>query len=118
MEARFAKGVPPMESLSQSLSVWLQTSIFWIVIVVLFLGLEMVNRRMVLFFPVAIASLAVAALVQPLPAGWPQFGIMPKSWVGVLALWALISLIGSTACMMMRRRRSRRRARRKRLTRA
>ena len=50
MEALFAKDVPPMESLSQSLSIWLQTSVFWIAIAVLFLGLELVNRRIVLFF--------------------------------------------------------------------
>ena len=37
---------------------------------------------------------------------------------GILALWLLLSLFGSTACTMLRRRRSRRRARRKRPTRA
>ena len=37
------------DALSQSLSIWFQTSVFWLVIAVLFLGLEMVNRRMVLF---------------------------------------------------------------------
>lgn len=118
MEARFAKGVPPMESLSQSLSIWLQTSVFWIAIAVLFLGLELVNRRMVLFLPVSIASLVIAALVQPIPASWPQFDVMPQSWPGILAIWALISLLGSTFCTMYRRRHSRRRARRRKLTRA
>ena len=107
-----------MESLSQSLSIWLQTSVFWIVIAVLFFGLEMVNRRMVLFLPVAIASLFIAALVQPLPAGWPQFGLMPQSWPAILAIWAIISLLGSTFCTMWRRRHSRKRARRRKLTRA
>lgn len=102
-----------MESLSQSLSLWLQTSVFWIVIAVLFLGLELINRRLVLFLPIALASLLIAALLQPLPADWPEFDLMPESWLGVLALWAVLSLLGSTACTIFRRRRSRHRARRR-----
>ncbi|HCV87801.1 MAG TPA: hypothetical protein DGU02_01315, partial [Alphaproteobacteria bacterium] len=74
------------ESLSQALSVWFQTPAFWLVIAVLFLGLEMVNRRLVLFLPIAIASLVVGLLGLPLPANWPQFSLMPESWMGVLAL--------------------------------
>lgn len=106
------------ESLSGALSVWLLTPLFWVVIAVLFLGLEMINRRLVLFLPVAVASLVIAAMVQPMPADWPQLGFMPQSWPGILALWALMSLLGSTLCMMIRRRVSRRRSRRRRLTRA
>ena len=107
-----------MDSLSQSLSIWFQTSVFWIVIAVLFLGLELVNRRLVLFLPIAVASILVAVLVRPLPDEWSQFDLMPHSWPGILAFWALLSLVSSTVCMMLRRRHSRRRARRKRLTRA
>ena len=107
-----------MTSLSQSLSLWLQTPVFWMLIAALFLGLELINRRMLLFLPVAVASLVVAALLQPLPPAWPQWSLVPTGWPGILALWALLSLIGSTACTMLRRRRSRKRARRKRLTRA
>ena len=104
--------------LLQSLSLWLQTPVFWILIATLFLGLEMINRRMVLFLPVAVASFIVAAMVQPLPAGWPQLPLVPTSMPGVLVLWALLSLIGSTVCTMLLRRRSRKQARRKRITRA
>lgn len=107
-----------MDSLSQSLSIWLQTSFFWIVIAVLFLGLELINRRLVLFLPVAIASLLTAALVQPLPANWSQLDFMPQSWPGVLAVWVVLALLSSTFCTMVRRRRSRHRARRRKLTRA
>ena len=35
-----------MTSLSQSLSLWLQTPVFWMLIAALFLGLELINRRM------------------------------------------------------------------------
>ena len=106
------------QSLSQSLSLWLQTPVFWMLIAALFLGLELINRRMVLFLPIAAASLIIAMLLQPLPANWPQWTFAPKSWLGILTLWLLLSLFGSTACTMLRLRRSRRRARRKRLTRA
>ena len=99
------------------MSLWLQTSVFWIVIAVLFLGLELINRRLVLFLPISLASLLIAALLQPLPAGWPEFDLMPKSWLGVLALWAILSLLGSTFCTLVRRRRSRNRARRRKFTR-
>ena len=106
-----------MTSLSQSLSHWLHTPVFSMLIAALFLGLELINRRMVLFLPVAVSSLIVAILLQPLPADWPQWTLAPKSWAGILALWLLLSLFGSTACTMLRRHRGRR-ARRKRLTRA
>ncbi|MEC8262928.1 MAG: hypothetical protein VX017_06400, partial [Pseudomonadota bacterium] len=99
-----------MTSLSQSLSLWLQTPVFWMLIAALFLGLELINRRMVLFLPVAVASLIVAALLQPLPPAGPQWSLVPTGWPSILALWALLSLIGSTACTMLRRRRSRRSA--------
>ena len=108
----------PSESLSGALSVWLLTPLFWVVIAVLFLGLEMINRRLVLFLPVAVASLVIAAMVQPMPADWPQLGFMPQSWPGILALWALMSLLGSTLCMMIRRRVMPQTVRRRRLTRA
>ncbi len=107
-----------MTSLSKYLSLWLQTPVFWMLIAALFLGLELINRRMVLFLPVAVSSLIVAMLLQPLPADWPQWTLAPKSWPGILALWLLLSLFGSTACTMLRRRRFRRRARRKCLKRA
>ena len=104
-------------SLSDSLSIWLMTPLFWLLIAMLFLGLEMINRRLVLFLPVAMASLVVAASVQPMPVGWPQIGFMPRDWPLVLAIWELMSLLGSTLCMIIRRRVSRRRSRRRRLTR-
>ena len=107
-----------MTSLYQSMSLWFQTPVFWMLIATLFLGLELINRRMVLFLPVAVASLMVAGLLQPLTTDWPQWTFVPKSWLGFVALWLLLSLLGSTACTMLRRRRSRRHARRKRLTRA
>jgi len=106
------------ESLSNALSLWLMTPLFWIVIAVMFLGLEMINRRLVLFLPVALSSLLVAAMVQPMPDDWPQIGFLPQSWPGVATIWALMSLLGSTFCMMVRRRVSRRRSRRRPLTRA
>ena len=107
-----------MTSLYQSMFLWFQTPVFWMLIATLFLGLELINRRMVLFLPVAVASLMVAGLLQPLAPESPQWTFVPKSWLGIVALWLLLSLLGSTACTMLRRRRSRRQARRKRLTRA
>ena len=107
-----------MTSLYQSMSLWFLTRVFWMLIATLFLGLELINRRMVLFLPVAVANLMFAGLLQPLTADWPQWTFVPKSWLGIVALWLLLSLLGSTACTMLRRRRSRRHARRKRLTRA
>ena len=105
------------DSLSSALSIWLLTPLFWLLIAILFLGLEMINRRLVLFLPVAMASLVVAASIQPMPADWPQLDFMPRDWPLVLAIWALMSLLGSTLCMIVRRRVSRRRSRRRRVTR-
>ena len=105
------------DSLSSALSIWLLTPLFWLLIAILFLGLEMINRRLVLFLPVAMASLVVAASIQPMPVGWPQIDFMPRDWPLVLAIWALMSLLGSTLCMIVRRRVSHRRSRRRRVTR-
>jgi hypothetical protein len=50
--------------LSLALTLWLMTPVFWIVIAILFLGLELINRRLVLFLPVTISSLIIAVMVQ------------------------------------------------------
>lgn len=107
------------DSLSNALSVWLLTPLFWVVIAAMFFGLEMINRKFVLFLPVALSSLLLAAMLYLTPVDWSSsFAFILQSWPLVLALWALLSLLGSTLCMMIRRRVSRRRSRRRRVTRA
>ena len=64
--------------LSQSLAFWFQTPVFWVVVGVLLLGLEMINRRLVYFLPGSIAAMTLAVLIALAVLGIPLFG---------LALW-------------------------------
>ena len=107
----------PKSPLSAALALWLMTPVFWIVIATLFLDLELINRRLVLFLPVTISSLLIAAMVQPTADSWSPFRFMTQSLALVVALWVVMSLLASTICMIVRQKISRRRSRRRRLTR-
>ncbi|MEL0133301.1 MAG: hypothetical protein VW830_07570 [Rhodobiaceae bacterium] len=89
--------------------------VFWLVVGVLFLGLELVNRRMVYFLPGCVAAVAVALLMilhPMLPTFLPQ---LPSSPGAALLIWTVLSCGGSAVFAMLRpriRRRNRRRNRR------
>ena len=89
--------------------------VFWLVVGVLFLGLELVNRRMVYFLPGCIAAVAVALLMVLYPA-LPNFLPHPPSSPGAaLLIWTALSCGGSAVFALLRprmRRRYRRRSRR------
>ena len=91
------------------------TPVFWLVVGVLFLGLELVNRRMVYFLPGGIVALAIALLMVLYPV-LPNFLPHPPSSPGAaLLIWTVLSCGGSAVFAMLRprmRRRNRRRGRR------
>ena len=91
------------------------TPVFWLVVGVLFLGLELVNRRIVYFLPGCIVALAIALLMVLYPV-LPNFLLHPPSSPGAeLLIWTVLSCGGSAVFAMLRprmRRRNRRRSRR------
>lgn len=103
--------------LSLALTLWLMTPVFWIVIAILFLGLELINRRLVLFLPVTISSLIIAVMMQSISNGWTPFPFMTPGPALTMAIWVVLALLASGICLMVRRKVSRRRSRRRRLTR-
>jgi hypothetical protein len=103
--------------LSLALTLWLMTPVFWIVIAILFLGLELINRRLVLFLPVTISSLIIAVMAQPIANGWTPFPFMTPGPALTMAIWVVLALLASGICLMVRRKVSRQRSRRRRLTR-
>lgn len=63
-----------LEAFSTFLSLFLMP-VFWLVVGILFLGLEMVNRRVIYFLPGCVAALTIAllmALHHVMPALLPQ----------------------------------------------
>ena len=69
-----------LEAFSTFLSLFLMP-VFWLVVGILFLGLEMVNRRVIYFLPGCVAALTIAllmALHHVMPAHLPQ---PPVPWV-------------------------------------
>ena len=103
--------------LSLALTLWLMTPVFWIVIAILFLGLELINRRLVLFLPVTISSLIIAVMMLSISNGWTPFPFMTPGPALTMAIWVVLALLASGICLMVRRKVSRRRSRRRRLTR-
>jgi hypothetical protein len=87
------------------------------VIAILFLGLELINRRLVLFLPVTISSLIIAVMMQSISNGWTPFPFMTPGPALTMAIWVVLALLASGICLMVRRKVSRRRSRRRRLTR-
>jgi len=89
--------------------------VFWFVIGVLFLGLELINRRMVYFLPGCVAALSIALLIGLHPM-LPTFLPQPPSSAGAaLLFWVGLSCGCSTLFALLRpriRRRGRRRRQR------
>ena len=93
----------------------LLTPVFWLVMGVLFLGLEMINRRLVWFLPGSLVAFALSCLmvVYPLmPAYMPQ---PPATAGAALLLWLVVTCVGICVVAVLRpriRRHNRRRNRR------
>lgn len=89
--------------------------VFWLVIGVLFLGLELVNRRVIYFLPGCVAALTLALLMvlhHVMPAYLPQ---PPATATAAILFWLLLTCGGIAVFAMVRpriRRRNRRRSRR------
>lgn len=87
------------------------TPVFWLVLGVLFLGLELINRRMIYFLPGCVVALAIALLMflhPMLPSLLPQ----PPSAAGAALLLWLVVTCGSICAFAVLRPRIRRRNRR------
>ena len=88
--------------------------VFWLVIGVLFLGLELVNRRVIYFLPGCVAALTLALLMVlhlVMPAYLPQ---PPATATAAILFWLLLTCGGIAVFAMVRpriRRRNRRRSR-------
>ena len=93
----------------------LLTPVFWLVMGVLFLGLEMINRRLVWFLPGSLVAFALSCLmvVHPLmPAYMPR---PPATAGAALLLWLVVTCVGICVVAVLRpriRRHNRRRNRR------
>ena len=103
-----------LEAFSTFLSLFLMP-VFWLVVGILFLGLEMVNRRVIYFLPGCVAALTIALLMtlhHVMPAHLPQ----PPATAGAAMLFWLVLTCGGIAVFAMLhpriRRRNRRRSRR------
>jgi membrane-bound ClpP family serine protease len=100
---------------SGTLSSFFLMPVFWLVIGVLFLGLELVNRRVIYFLPGCVAALILALLMvlhHVMPAYLPQ---PPATATAAILFWLFVTCGGVAVFAMLRprmRRRSRRRSRR------
>ena len=93
----------------------LPTPVFWLVIGVLFLGLELINRRLVWFLPGSLVAFAIS-LVMVIHPFMPGYVPPPPTTAGAaLILWLVVTCGGICAFAVMRpriRRHHRRRNRR------
>ena len=89
--------------------------VFWFVIGLLFLGLEMVNRRVIYFLPGCVAAVTIALLMSLHPFMSAYLPQPPSAPLTALLFWLLLTLGGVAVFAMLRpriRRRNRRRSRR------
>jgi len=88
---------------------------FWFVIGVLFLGLELVNRRVIYFLPGCVAALIIVLLMLLHPFMSAYLPQPPSTPLVALLFWLLLTLGGIAVFAMLRpriRRHNRRRSRR------
>ncbi|MEC7238494.1 MAG: hypothetical protein VXW17_10735 [Pseudomonadota bacterium] len=89
--------------------------VFWFVIGVLFLGLEMVNRRVIYFLPGCVAAVTIALLMLLHPFMSAYLPQPPAAPLTALLFWLLLTLGGVAVFAMLHpriRRRNRRHGRR------
>ena len=90
--------------------------IFWLVTAVLFLGLELLNRRVIYFLPGSVAAAIIAVLMVLYPV-MPAYLPSPPTAPGtLLILWLVLTCGGMGLFAILRpriRRRQRRRSRRR-----
>jgi len=101
---------------SHSLAFWLQTPLFWAVIAVLMLGLEMINRRLIYFLPGSLAAILLAILIALSPAATPFWPPIAIPGVDEVVAWVAMTAIATPVFMRLRRA-GRRRRRHRRLSR-
>lgn len=102
--------------LFQSLTFWLPTPVFWLIIGVLMLGLEMINRRLVYFLPGSLAAITLAILLLLLPAQTRFWPLIPIPGVDQIIAWIAMTVI-TTPIFMKVKRLGRKRRHRRRLSR-
>lgn len=87
----------------------------WLAPAILFMVLELINRRYVIFLPLSVASFLLSAYlaVGTWWARWFEMAILkpPQSVAGIFALWSLLVIISVLVCLTYRKRQRRRRAR-------
>ena len=87
----------------------------WLVPAILFMSLEIINRRYVIFLPLSFASFLLSGYlaISKWWSTWFEIGRLnpPPSIVGLLTFWALLAFISLLVCLMYRKRQRRRRAR-------
>lgn len=87
----------------------------WLVPAILFMFLEIINRRYVIFLPLSIVSFLLSGylVVSAWWSAWFKIGILnpPQSIIGLLTLWALLAFISALVCLICIRRQRRRRTR-------
>ena len=87
----------------------------WLVPAILFMFLELINRRYVIFLPLSLASFLLSGylVVGSWWSQWIDIATLkvPKSTADLFALWGLLSLISVLVCITYKRQQKRRRAR-------
>ena len=101
---------------AQSSVFWLQTPVFWAVIGMLMLGLELINRRLVYFLPGSLAAVTLAVLIALAPGATPFWPLIAMPGVGEAVAWLAMTAV--TTPVFIKLRRSGRRRRRRSLHRA
>ncbi len=85
------------------LTYWLYLPHTWIILSLIFIGLEITDGSAIFFMPMGISAALIAGLIFLVDSSILPLTFLPTTWYWLLALWAGISVVSSMALAARRK---------------
>lgn len=79
------------------LTYWLYLPHTWIILSLIFIGLEITDGSAIFFLPMGISAASIAALIFLVDNSILPLSFLPTTWYWLLALWAGLAVAASMA---------------------
>ena len=86
------------------LTYWLYLPHTWIILSLIFIGLEVTDGSAIFFLPMGISAASIAVLIFLVDSSILSLTFLPTTWYWLLALWAVTSVASSMALAARRKR--------------
>lgn len=85
------------------LTYWLFLPQVWVIIGLIFVGLEVTDGSAIFFLPMGISAALIATLIFLVDNSILPLNYLPTTWYWLLACWAIVSVMSSLALSTRRK---------------